>query len=219
MERRLDAKAGTQNIDRILRLPGTINLPNAKKAKDGRVPCPTGLIWFNGASYDLHAFPLPEPTGPGTPDDGGHHAKDNDNEEKLERIIRDGPGAGEFESRSHAVWYVINELLRCGCPDRAILSTILSRSNKISDHVYDQKDPADYAKKQLAKAKEKYTKIRDAKGKATVVVLPDTQYYGAKPTLSLLLWSRAYSRKLELRPSAAHLVAANPLTPSILPRV
>ena len=34
---RLGAKAGTQNIDRILRLPGTINLPNAVKAKEG--PC------------------------------------------------------------------------------------------------------------------------------------------------------------------------------------
>lgn len=33
----LNAKAGTQNIDRILRLPGTINLPNAKKKREERV--------------------------------------------------------------------------------------------------------------------------------------------------------------------------------------
>ena len=33
---RLGAEAGTQNIDRILRLPGTINLPNKAKLKAGR---------------------------------------------------------------------------------------------------------------------------------------------------------------------------------------
>src|SRR6516225_7498191 len=54
---RLGAKPGTQNIDRILRLPGTTNLPNAKKLKAGRVPCPTKLISFNGASYTLDVFP------------------------------------------------------------------------------------------------------------------------------------------------------------------
>jgi hypothetical protein len=43
---RLGAKAGTQNVDRILRLPGTTNLPTAKKLKDGRVPCPARLLAF-----------------------------------------------------------------------------------------------------------------------------------------------------------------------------
>ena len=33
---RLGGTAGTQNIDRILRLPGTINLPNRTKLKAGR---------------------------------------------------------------------------------------------------------------------------------------------------------------------------------------
>ena len=37
---RLGSVAGTQNIDRILRLPGTTNLPNNKEAQGGprRVP-------------------------------------------------------------------------------------------------------------------------------------------------------------------------------------
>jgi hypothetical protein len=58
---RLGAKAGTQNIDRILRLPGTINLPNAKKRKEGRTECRAKLLWFDDTSYPLEAFPKEEP--------------------------------------------------------------------------------------------------------------------------------------------------------------
>src|SRR6516165_12029752 len=55
--RRLGAKPGTQNIDRVLRLPDTINLPNEKKRKEGRTECPTKLLWFDDTSYPLDAFP------------------------------------------------------------------------------------------------------------------------------------------------------------------
>lgn len=61
--RQLGAKAGTQNIDRILRLPGTTNLPNAKKRKEGRVTCQATLLWFNDTSYPLDAFPLSKGNG------------------------------------------------------------------------------------------------------------------------------------------------------------
>jgi hypothetical protein len=97
--RRLGTKPGTQNIDRILRLPGTINIPNAKKLRNGRVPCPTKLLEFNGASYPLDAFV------PGSPEDGGHHARQEHEDDadgvegdKLERIIR----LGENGSRAIA---------------------------------------------------------------------------------------------------------------------
>jgi hypothetical protein len=59
--KRLGAKAGTQNIDRILRLPGTTNLPNAKKRSEGRTECPTRLLWFDDVSYLLDAFPREQP--------------------------------------------------------------------------------------------------------------------------------------------------------------
>jgi Family of unknown function (DUF5906) len=57
---RLGAKPGTQNIDRILRLPGTMNLPNRKKRDEGREPCPALLLEFNDTSHPLAAFPPDE---------------------------------------------------------------------------------------------------------------------------------------------------------------
>ena len=49
----LVAGDAVQNIDRILRLPFTINHPNAKKHATGRVPTPAGAIDTGGARYTL----------------------------------------------------------------------------------------------------------------------------------------------------------------------
>ena len=59
---RLGSISGTQNIDRVMRLPGTINLPNKVKIDKGRVACPTKLIRFNGATCKLKDCPLPTTT-------------------------------------------------------------------------------------------------------------------------------------------------------------
>ena len=178
---RLGAKAGTQNIDRILRLPGTINIPNAAKLKKGRERCPTKMLAFNGASYPLEAF------APGSSDDGAGDArqeqeqqqnKDSGQEaqgDKLEWTIRhcDAP----VTQRSHKVWWVINEMLRRNVPASAIVSTLLDHANKISAHVYDQPNPRAYAERQVTEAKAKITATSDAKGKP----LPESQWFGDKP--------------------------------------
>ena len=76
--------------------------------------------------------------------------------DKLESIIRLGEN-GEFKGdRSSAVWFVVCEMLRRGTPDRAIVSTLLDRANKISVHVNAQEKPREYAERQIAKAKAKY---------------------------------------------------------------
>jgi hypothetical protein len=182
---RLGAKAGTQNIDRILRLPGTINLPNAKKAKAGRVPGPTKLISFNGGSYSLDAFPLPEQTTPGTPDDGGHHARQDEGEQgahedsgdKLERIIRDGESGAFDGDRSRAVWWVVNEMLRRGHVERSIVATLLDHANKISDHVYAQTQPRKYVERQIAKAKAQHPEYKKTK----VEICTDVELWDPSP--------------------------------------
>ena len=175
---RLGAKPGTQNIDRILRLPGTTNLPTKAKRERGRVECPTKLLSVNDVSHPLGAFPPAntEQTKPGSPEDGGQHARQNDEEDKLERIIRDGESGQFGGDRSRAVWWVINEMLRRGSPTSTIVSTLLDRSNRISQHVYDQSDPRAYAERQIAKAKEEFTSRTKAKSKS----LPQSQWLGER---------------------------------------
>jgi hypothetical protein len=161
----LGSKAGTQNIDRILRLPGTMNLPNKAKRDRGRVPCPTRVIDFNSASYGLDVFPSPpEDIKPGTPEDGGHHARqESDEDDKLEWTIRTGGEYADVGKRSHGVWYVVNEMLRRGYLPKVIVATLLDKNNKISEHVYDQAAPRKYTEKQVAAAKKSATLVTTTK--------------------------------------------------------
>lgn len=42
-----------QNVDRILRLPGTLNIPNEKKAATGRAPRRAAVMWSTESRYTL----------------------------------------------------------------------------------------------------------------------------------------------------------------------
>jgi hypothetical protein len=108
----LGGTAGTQNIDRILRLPGTINLPNKVKLKAGRTECPAALIKFNGACASLDDFDL----------DIKPQDAQKDDEDKLEKTIRDG-GGKERGERSEAVFWVVCEMIRRGYLPKAIEAT------------------------------------------------------------------------------------------------
>ncbi|MBB3332737.1 hypothetical protein BDK63_003640 [Halomonas campaniensis] len=44
------------NCDRLMRLPGTVNLPNRNKASKGRIPTVARLLSWEGARYPLDAF-------------------------------------------------------------------------------------------------------------------------------------------------------------------
>src|SRR5262249_38990024 len=81
----LGAKAGTQNIDRVLRVPGTIKWPKEAKGKRGSKPVLARLLQPDkGLSYDQNDFPPVEITGPGVPTDGGQHSKHIDLEDVIE---------------------------------------------------------------------------------------------------------------------------------------
>jgi hypothetical protein len=67
----------------------------------------------------------------------------------LDDVIRNGEQNLFGGDRSRAVWWVINAMLRRGDAPTTIIATLLDRGNRISEHVYDQPNPADYARRQV----------------------------------------------------------------------
>ena len=166
MMERLGAKAGTQNIDRILRLPGSMNLPNAVKKRQGRMRRQAKLITCNAAKYSLETFAVaaaPRPATKQSPQRPELHIAFGDlpavdlaalpiSKEIREAIDTDGSELCDGD-RSIAVFRVACELIRAGCSDPQIASVLWS--NPIGAHCHDQKDPERTVRRAIKRAREK----------------------------------------------------------------
>ena len=175
------------NIDRIMRLPGTVNVPDEKKRKKGRVPTLATLVEADWARvYRLDDFvPAPPTSPPPLPHcDNDNHVIDTGAElvkltdvneldkhtadgkpvdDRTKRIVQVGfdeleskPGAKPKDDRSRWVFDVACSLVRRGVPDHVILSVLLDRDFRISDHLFDRKgDTRKYAVRQISRAKDR----------------------------------------------------------------
>lgn len=101
---------------------------------------------------------------PGSPADGGQHARQDADDDKLDSVIREGEGGRFGGDRSKAVWFVINEMLRRGYRSEAIVAVLLDRANRVSDHIYDQSRPHSYVERQVAEARAEITLDTDEEG-------------------------------------------------------
>jgi hypothetical protein len=111
---------------------------------------------------------------PGKREDGGPHARQVDEEDKLERTIREGEGGRFHGDHSRAVLFVTCEMVRRDYVDSVIRSTLLDRNNRISDHIYRQSNPHECVERQIARAKELNPKAQDK-------LLPESQWLDEKP--------------------------------------
>ncbi len=166
------------NIDRIMRLPGTINLPDAKKARKGRVPTLATLVLFDEERvYPLSDF-TPAPVqqmagdaGFSTPSKTVHVSGNVErlgevNEldqwsvpDRAKVIIVQGrdPDRRKEGDDSRSAWLfdALCEMVRCGVPDDIMFSVVTDPDFGISESVLDKgTNAARYAIRQIERAKE-----------------------------------------------------------------
>lgn len=158
------------NIDRIMRLPGTINVPNKRKLAKGRVPALARVVEADWSRrYRLEDFPravavsnaaavAPPVAVPvdAIPDLMGAEDARLLSPSPLERAVimhglpPDEPG--RFPSRSEAMFYVLCARIRAGVADDVLAAMLLDRSLGISGHVLEQPGPERYAARQIQRA-------------------------------------------------------------------
>jgi hypothetical protein len=139
-----------QNIDRLMRVPGTVNWPDAKKRARGRGPAQAcwavadeGVVYEPGelaaafpaaapSSAQAPAITMPSEIEPVTPDMLGLGALDPVRLAIMEPPGRDRSGDGVAAARLMA---------NAGCTDAQIIGVLLNADNPVSAHYLDQRDP------------------------------------------------------------------------------
>lgn len=162
------------DISRIMRVPGTINLPDAKKVKKGRVPALAKLIeWHEDRVYEIGQFTKAVPDRPEVGVGAGAVPKVKAPSEvrrldSVDDAVMQGVPNGvkvcivngcnpddpnHFESRSEMLFWVVCELIRAGIDTDTIYSIITDPEFRISDSILDKGSGAErYALRQIERA-------------------------------------------------------------------
>jgi len=163
------------NVDRIMRLPGTINRPDARKIKKGRTEALAALHYWDATRVypltDFSATPSVQTDRTGfsstnrvqvsgnikriadlmteLPDKVGHLCR---------TVIAQGSDPDDptrFPSRSEALFFVCCELVRSDVDNDTIYAIVTDPDWAISSSVLDKGSSADaYAKRQIERARE-----------------------------------------------------------------
>ena len=167
------------NIDRIMRLPGTINVPNQRKIKKGRKPALAKVVEWNKNEYRIDEFTpavrvqnsIDTGTLAGTPkisiagnvpvvgvEELQEWARQNNStiSDHCYALIATGEDPldpTKYPSRSEALFRVCCELVRAEVPPEMIYA-VITGPNEIAASVVDKKNYESYALRQIERALE-----------------------------------------------------------------
>lgn len=157
------------NIDRIMRLPGTVNWPGDKKRKKGRKPALARVVSADWSrSYTLEDFERSQMAAAGAaigtarvslskdlPTVEGLETLPAAVSDRTKMLITNGDDPDDparYPSRSEALFAVLCELVRAEVTDDLIAAVILDPDHGISAHVLEQPSPRRYAQRQIQRA-------------------------------------------------------------------
>ncbi len=162
------------NVDRIARLPGTMNWPNERKTAKGQTPRLAETVDSDESLvYPIAKFtPAPLVQGAETGFGSGQMVKISGNVKRLNsvdelpatvsklcRVVivqgHDPENPERWSSRSEPLFWVCCELIRAGCDDDTIFSVITDPGFAISSSVIDKGTKSErYAIRQIERARE-----------------------------------------------------------------
>lgn len=158
------------NIDRILRVAGTVNWPNAKKSAAGRFPCLAEVVEEEGGEYSVEA--LRAAFGAAAMADGGSKPRAPDKiprtpfailspddlrpqpPDGLRRLISESDPDGRYDGdRNRQVIGCARSMVELGYTDTEILGILLNPANAVSEHSLDQADARRAAQRAIKAAR------------------------------------------------------------------
>lgn len=168
----LDGDRPTVDVSRVMRLPGTVNLPSEKKRWRGRVDTPTRLVWADW-SCRFRVADFPEPVKPKEAKAGGAAGRvalsadlpkvaSLDDlpatvSDRTRMLISNGDDPDDptrYPSRSEVLFAVLCEMVRAGVDDDVMAAVILDPDYGISAHVLEQPRPRQYVQRQIQRARD-----------------------------------------------------------------